>query len=217
MLAEIKLAVLGEGDPGMALIRLDGATAIATVLDEARTPSMFAPRKLVIVDPADPLLKAGGDEAPPTKGRRASGFSNREIMENYIEAPSESAVCWCWCAIPALKTTRLHKILDKQGAIRWCEPIKAQQVPAWLTKRARDILRQGHRADGRRPAGRLDWPRSGPGWIMNWPSFLCTIPKSPTIPVKAVDQSGRFPARTGNLGADQRPKRPRRPHRFKKN
>ncbi len=37
MLAEIKQAVLGQGDPGMALVRLDGATAIATVLDEART------------------------------------------------------------------------------------------------------------------------------------------------------------------------------------
>jgi len=136
-LDEIRLSVLGEGDPGMALVRLDGGTTdMAAVLDEVRMPSMFAPRKLVIVDPADPLLKKQEEDEAPVKGRRAA-LSNRELLEGYLESPSDSGVlvlvCESW-----LKTTRLHKALDKLGAIRWALPMKAYQVPSWLTKRARD-------------------------------------------------------------------------------
>ena len=130
-LARIKQEVLGEGDPGMAMVRFSEGTPIADVLDEARMPSMFAPKKLVIVDPADGLLKGGGDET------KRGSLTNREVIENYVESPSDSAVL-VLCCNSWPKTTRLHKALDKLGAVRWCEPIKEFQVVGWLSKRAHE-------------------------------------------------------------------------------
>jgi DNA polymerase III delta subunit len=134
-LAEIQRDLFQGEDPGMGLVRLDaaalGGEAMAVVLDEVRTPSMFAPKKLVIVDPADPLLKKADADLPD--GR----LTNREILEHYVEAPAEAStlvlVFNTW-----LKTTRLHKALDKVGAIRSAEPIKEFQVPAWIIKRAKE-------------------------------------------------------------------------------
>lgn len=134
-LTRIRAEVLGDEDPGMAQVRFDDTAEMATVLDEIRTPSMFASRKLVIVDPADKLLKGGGgdDAAPKGKGT----LTNREMLENYLESPSDFAtlvlVCESW-----LKTTRIHKQLDKLGAVLWCESIRDYQVPQWLARRARE-------------------------------------------------------------------------------
>src|SRR4051812_36854692 len=116
-LVAVHRAVFGEEDPGMGLVRIDpttrGGDAIAAILDEVRTPSMFAPKKLVIVDPADPVFKK-------VEGEDEKRLGNRELLENYLEAPVDSAtlvlVVNSW-----LKTTRLHKALDKVGGIRWCE------------------------------------------------------------------------------------------------
>src|SRR5690348_10278043 len=81
-LADIEQALFRGDDPGMGLVRLDptamGPDAMAHVLDEARTGSMFAPAKLVIVSPADPLLKkTDEDDEPPQKGKRPT-LTNRE-------------------------------------------------------------------------------------------------------------------------------------------
>ena len=131
-LVEIQHAIFGTDDPGMGLVRLDAASlgggAIAAILDEVRMPSMFAPQKLVIVNPADALFKKNDSEDEKRLG-------NRELLENYLAAPVDSAtlvlVVDAWP-----KTTRLHKQLDKIGGIRWCEPIKPYQVPAWITRRS---------------------------------------------------------------------------------
>jgi len=134
-LVEIQRAIFGGDDPGMGLVRLDpgalGADAMAAILDEVRMPSMFAPRKLVVVDPADLLFK----KVEAAEEDRRLGA--RELLENYLAAPVDSAtlvlVMDAW-----LKTTRLHKALDKMGAVRWCEPIKAYQAPAWVVRRAKE-------------------------------------------------------------------------------
>ncbi len=134
-IGEIQREVFGGEDPGMGLVRLDagalGGEAMAVVLDEVRTPSMFAPKKLVIVDPADPLFKKAEADIPD--GR----LTNREMLENYVESPTEGAtlllVFSSW-----LKTTRLHKALDKVGAVRWCMCIKEGEVPAWIVRRAQE-------------------------------------------------------------------------------
>ncbi len=187
-LAEIQLAALGEGDPGMGLIRIDpgthGGDAMAVILDECRMPSMFAPKKLVIVDPADALFKKSEDDGTPVKGARQS-LSNREILENYIEAPSDSAVlvlvCDSW-----LKTTRIHKALDKVGAIRWCEPIKDFQVPHWITRRAMEAY--GKTIDG--PATERLADLIGPD-LQRLDNELAKLslyqPDSPAISLAAVD------------------------------
>ena len=83
---------------------------MAIVLDEARTASMFNPKKLVIVDPADPLLKKADSDDD-------NKLSNREILENYVESVlgggGESTLVLVFNSW--LKTTRLHKALDKVG------------------------------------------------------------------------------------------------------
>src|ERR1035437_6415740 len=127
MLGDIRREVFGEEDPGSGLVRLDGGAlggdAMATILDEARTASMFAPQKLVIVDPADPLFKKAEAGTVDDDDR----LSNREILENYLESPPSGSTL-VFVVTNWLKTTRVHKILDKQGAIRRCDPIKDYQV-----------------------------------------------------------------------------------------
>jgi DNA polymerase III subunit delta len=135
-LAAIQHDLFQGEDSGMGLVRLDatalGSEALAVVLDEVRTPSMFAPKKLVIVDPADPLLK----KAESDDGR----LTNREIIENYVEASAGGGEASILVLVFSswLKTTRLHKALDKVGAVRWAEHIKEFQVPAWIIKRAKE-------------------------------------------------------------------------------
>ena len=114
----------------MGLVRLDpaamGPDAMAVILDEARTGSMFSPHKLVVVSPADVLLKKVDDEPLPKGGRPV--LTNREVLENYVASPAESAtLVLCFASWP--RNTRLHKALDKVGGVRWCESIKAAQVP----------------------------------------------------------------------------------------
>jgi len=135
-LQQIQTAIFGTDDPGMALVRVDptapgGGGGITAVLDEVRTFSMFAPKKLVLVDPADPLFKKA-DAAEEDDDQK---LTPRELLEKYLEAPVESAtlvlVVTSW-----LKTTRLHKAIDKMGGVRWCEPLKAPQTAAWIAKRS---------------------------------------------------------------------------------
>ncbi len=143
-LADIQHQLFQGEDPGMGLVRLDpsslGGGAMAIVLDEARTASMFNPKKLVIVDPADPLLKKADSD---DDGK----LTNREILENYVESViggagggGESTLVLVFNSW--LKTTRLHKALDKVGGVKWAEPIKESHVPAWINKRAKDAYQK---------------------------------------------------------------------------
>jgi DNA polymerase III delta subunit len=133
-LRQIQTQLFGNEDPGMGYVRLDpaalGGNAMATVLDEIRTPSMFAPKKLVVVDPADVLFKKNAAEEEDPKR-----LGNRELLENYLESPAEGAtlvlVVTSWP-----KTTRLHKALDKVGAVKWCESIKPHLAAGWVARRA---------------------------------------------------------------------------------
>ena len=132
-LAEIIRGVFGGEDPGMGLVRIDptphGQDATARILDELRTPSMFAPKKLVIVDPVDVLFKKADEESEADDRR----LTNREMLENYVAAPAEGAtlvlVARSWP-----KSTRLHKAIDKVGGVKWAESIKAYTAPGWIAR-----------------------------------------------------------------------------------
>ncbi len=188
-LAEIQVAALGEGDPGMGLIRIDpaqhGGGTMAVILDECRTGSMFAPKKLVIVDPADPLFKkTDEDDAPLVRGERPQ-LTNREMLENYIESPCDTAVlvlvCETW-----LKTTRIHKSLDKLGAVRWAQPIKDFQVPPWIIRQAREVY--GKSIDAAATERLADLIGADLQRLDNELAKLSLYePDSPAISVKAVD------------------------------
>lgn len=181
-LLRIRQDVLGDEDPGMAQVRFDESSDMATVLDEVRTPSMFASRKLVIVDPADKLLKGGGgDDAGKGKGT----LSNREMLENYLESPSDFAtlvlVCESW-----LKTTRIHKQLDKLGAVLWCEPLRDYQVPQWLTRRVREAYNKNIEPQAAQRLADLIGPD-----LQRLDNELAKLdlyePQAPAIKVSAVD------------------------------
>jgi DNA polymerase III subunit delta len=182
-LVSLQRAIFGPDDPGMGLVRLDpaslGPDAIAAILDEVRTPSMFAPRKLVIVDPADVLFKkVEGADADARLGAR-------ELLENYLAAPVDGAtlvlVMETW-----LKTTRLHKALDKMGGIRSCEPIKPQYVIQWITRRATEAY---HKSIEPAAAARLA-DLIGPD-LQRLDNELAKLslyePEAPAISVKSVD------------------------------
>jgi DNA polymerase-3 subunit delta len=190
-LADIRKAVFGGGgdDLGMGLVRLDagalGGDAMAIVLDEARTGSMFAAKKVVIVDPADPLLKkTDEEEEPPKKGGRPAP-TRREMLENYVASPADSAVLvLAFSSWP--KGTRLHKALDKVGAVRWCEPIKEFQAAGWVTRRAKEAY--GKAMDGVAAARLAELIGPDLQRLDNELAKLALYePDSPAITQKAVD------------------------------
>jgi DNA polymerase III delta subunit len=190
-LKEIEKAVFGGEDPGMGYVRLDptslGGEAMAIILDEARTSSMFAPKKLVVVDPADVLLKKAGDGDDDDDDDR---MTNREILENYLEGvmanPGNAASTMVLVFKSWPKGTRLHKALDKLGAVKWCESIKEFQAAGWVTRRAKEAY--GKTMDAQ-AAGRLA-ELIGPD-LQRLDNELAKLslyePDGPTITQKAVD------------------------------
>ncbi len=148
-LEQIRAAVFGRETSGMGLVSLDNTASITTVLDECRTAGMFAQKKMVVVSPADGLFRAGAsrdsdgydetpddDTADTQDATSSSSGTARELLLRYAQAPSENStlvlVCNKWLA-----TTRLHKCLQPQGAIRWCEPPDPADVTGWLTRRGK--------------------------------------------------------------------------------
>jgi DNA polymerase-3 subunit delta len=186
-LADIRAAVFGKEDPGMGWVRLDagtlGGSAMAVILDEVRTPSMFAPKKVVVVDPADPLFRREEEEEEDED--EPAGKTPREMLEDYLESPVEGATL-VLVATKWLKTTRLHKAVDKQAGFKSAEPIKDNQAAAWAIRRAKEGYGKGMEpAAGARLAELIgaDMQR-----MDNELAKLSLFePDAPNITVKAVD------------------------------
>ncbi len=145
-LTQIRHAALDESSTDAGYIRLEPNVSVTVLLDECRTFGMFSSRKLVVLEPADNLLKGRGgtavddgndsDEEDGEPVAAAGGPAPRDLILRYAEAPSDNTtlvlICDNW-----LKVTRLHKFLDKQGAVIFCLPMKEEEVPRWLTQHAR--------------------------------------------------------------------------------
>ncbi|MDA8377939.1 MAG: DNA polymerase III subunit delta [Planctomycetia bacterium] len=145
-LERIRDVALDEASRDSGYIRLEPNASVTALLDECRTFGMFSSRKLVVLEPADNLLKARGsntaeianedDDEDKEPASMSDGTSARDLILRYAEAPSENTtlvlICDNW-----LKTTRLHKFLDKHGAVIFCQPMKEEEVPRWLTQHAR--------------------------------------------------------------------------------
>lgn len=150
-LDQIRAAVFGKEPSGLGYILPEPSLGITAILDECRTAGMFAPKKLVVVSPADALFKAGGgrasaaddstedspDDDPADTADSGSGSGTaRELLLRYAQAPTDGTtlvlVCNTW-----LGTTRLHKFLQPMGAIRWCEPVDPADATGWLTRRCK--------------------------------------------------------------------------------
>jgi DNA polymerase-3 subunit delta len=91
---------------------------LADVLDEVRTLSLLGGRRIVVVDDADSFITA-----------------NREILERYCTNPSPDGTLMLLCQTMP-KSTRLYKIIAKQGSVIACEPPKGRAVFGWIVTRA---------------------------------------------------------------------------------
>jgi DNA polymerase III delta subunit len=149
----------GGGDDALQVVRFDGApgggappAAMADILDECRSFGLMAPFKLVVVDNADALLKAGDEDdagSGDAPARRAPGparrgqRSNRELLEAYAADPSDSAALVLRAR--TWRPGRLDKAvaaLGPSGAIIKCEPPTPAEAVAW----ARDRCARHHGA-----------------------------------------------------------------------
>ncbi|NLX13238.1 MAG: DNA polymerase III subunit delta [Phycisphaerales bacterium] len=117
---EITDRVLGGMDRGLALCEHEGPTAkLADVLDDLRTLPFLSERRLVLLRDADDFISR-----------------YRGQLETYLENPTPTGVLLMECGtFPA--TTRLYKRVKAVGEVVKCDPVKAKEVPAWLSKRSR--------------------------------------------------------------------------------
>jgi DNA polymerase-3 subunit delta len=119
-LREIRSAVLPGEDDELSVARFAGSEAtLADVLDELRTLPFFAPRRLAVVEDADPFISA-----------------HRKELEAYVEHPASSGIL-----VLAPKTwpgnTRLAKLVDKAGLAVECKGPSDRQLVPWLVHVAR--------------------------------------------------------------------------------
>lgn len=93
---------------------------IADVLDELRTVPFLAPRRVVLIKDAEPFLKNFGAQ-----------------LETYLDAPSPSGVL-LMTATNFDKRTRFYKTLQKIGGTVEVAPIKAYNLPQYITGYAKE-------------------------------------------------------------------------------
>ncbi len=121
-ITELVDEVLGPADRSLAMSEYDGkndSLEPSDVLDDLRTLPFLVERKLVLLRDGDLFVK-----------------QYRAELEAYAEKPCERSVFVLECkSLPA--NTRLYKRIAAAGEVVKCEPIKAYQVPGWLTDRAK--------------------------------------------------------------------------------
>jgi DNA polymerase-3 subunit delta len=103
-------------------VDFDGESAqLADVMDEVRSFSMFAGSKLVVIRAAEEFISR-----------------YRENMEEYVQAPSDSATMVLRCkSLPG--NQKISKLIAKHGKVEPCEPPKDRELPAWISARARSV------------------------------------------------------------------------------
>jgi len=111
--------VLGASDRQVSLRSFEGDQAeLADVLDELRTLPFLSERRLVVVRDADGFIS-----------------TYRQNLEAYLDKPSPTGVLLL-VPVSFPGTTRLAKKAKKIGEVISCEPVKARDLPRYLTKYA---------------------------------------------------------------------------------
>ncbi len=115
---------------------------IGSLLSNARTLPMMAPRRVIILHEADRLLapKRGKDDEEgeavdaPKKGRRGA-TTPAEELEAYIEQP-EPMTTLVFVSAPLDNNRRLVKLLRKHADVVDCGSLHdAREAAIWITKR----------------------------------------------------------------------------------
>jgi DNA polymerase-3 subunit delta len=113
---------LQERFGGLDRADLDGAQAsLADVLDGLRTPGLFAPHKLVVVENAEAFMGAE---------------DRRRAMEGYAESPCGEATLLMRCG-SGWRPGNFDKLVAKVGAVIKCESPTEDEANAWCVARAR--------------------------------------------------------------------------------
>jgi len=110
----IQELAIGDSDPGLCVSEFRGPeTDMADVFDQLDTPLLFAPRALVVVDDADPLVSA-----------------HRPALEAYAGAARTGCVLLLMVKTwPA--NTRLAQVVKRQGYAVNCAPLREREVLNW--------------------------------------------------------------------------------------
>ncbi|MDX2115822.1 MAG: DNA polymerase III subunit delta [Planctomycetota bacterium] len=134
------------------VFRYDGASAaMADVLDECRSFGLLAAHKLVVVDNADELVKAAGEEeeeaepAPkPVKGSKGAkgeparrvraAPTRRQLLERYAESPCDHATLVLRAA--TWRKGNLDGMIEKVGVVQECAPLSPDRAKLWSVQRA---------------------------------------------------------------------------------
>ena len=143
VLIALRTLVLGNDDDGFGLSRHSGDKAnYSTVSTELASAAFFSPRRLVIVEDADPFVTR-----------------ERAKLEKYLASPSSTGVLvldvQTWPS-----NTRLYKLVPNDAAIT-CKAPAAAKLPEWCAAMERRPERQATRRCRRPAAGRSGWRRDG--------------------------------------------------------
>ncbi len=136
----------GEDMDALGPTRVEGDAAdCVAVLDDVRTTSLLGGRRLVIVDDADDFISA-----------------HRAALEKYCAAPSAEGCLILLCdSMPG--NTKLYKIIDKQGQVIKCEPLKGWPLQSWIVRRANEAYGKKVSNDAARMLRELIG--DSPGWL----------------------------------------------------
>lgn len=114
---------------------------IGTLLSNARTLPMMAPRRVIVVHEADRLLAPKRakeeDDAPPVAGKKGKRVATTpaEELEAYIESP-EPMTTLVFVSGPLDANRRVVKLLRKVADVVDCGSLHdAREAAAWITKR----------------------------------------------------------------------------------
>lgn len=103
--------------------RLQGEASVATVIDAVRTLPFAAPRRMVIVVGADPML------APKRESEAAVRAS--EALEAYVKAPLDSATLVFVAETLDARRTIVKRLLETAVVVRCAAP-EQEEAPAWV-------------------------------------------------------------------------------------
>lgn len=132
----IRRALLEGTDPNLALSQYQGAevTDTSQLFDELRTPPFLAPRRLVLVEDAAPLVA-----------------NARDALCSYFEKPSKTGTL----VLVLDRLPRNEKVgiaLRRVGIAVACVPPREYELPRWIADRVREYRKRIDQAAAKRLA-----------------------------------------------------------------
>lgn len=112
-------AIIGDGDPQIAVSNFDSDTDLAVVLDELRTAPLLSARRAVVMTSADAFVSA-----------------YRQQIEKYLTAPSMNSSL-VLAVVSWQKNTRLYKLVQQIGKNIDCSPPRARDIASWIVNAAK--------------------------------------------------------------------------------